>query len=72
MVVRHLVVCIGLYSLSACTPFIEYEHLSDPRIKHDGYDLICGGGEKEIVSVAICKNVHGGEFVKVNVRKTLD
>lgn len=57
--------------LTGCTPFAEYEHLSDPRIKGDGYDLICGGiqgGDRLSISTGVCKNIHGGEYVKINVR----
>ena len=54
----------------------EYEHLSDPGVSGDGYDLICVGGVGEIatveVSIAPCKNVNGGEFIKVNARKVFD
>ena len=54
-----------------CAPFAEYEHLSDPRIKGDGYDLICLGGirgERVEISTGVCKNLHGGEMVKINMR----
>lgn len=59
--------------LAGCTPFVEYEHLSDPRIKDDGYDLICGGGEtgdQLTASVGICHNIspNKGEYVKINIR----
>lgn len=57
--------------MSGCSPFLEYEHLSDPRIKGDGYDLFCGGLGNDFASVGVCKNAHGGEFVKVNVRAEL-
>lgn len=52
--------------LSGCT-HIEYEHLSDPRISNDGYDLVCVG-RGDNVSLAICKNLNGGEAIKFNVR----
>jgi|25BtaG_2_1085352.scaffolds.fasta_scaffold00498_13 hypothetical protein len=57
--------------VSGCAPLLEYEHLSDPRIDNDGIDLICVGGEggdRVTVSTGVCKNLHGGEYVKVNVR----
>lgn len=60
--------------LSGCAPYVGYTHLSDPRIKDDGYDLICVGGEtKEKLSIdtAVCKDVRGGEMVKVDVRYKL-
>jgi hypothetical protein len=66
-----IVAALLTQSLTGCTPFAEYEHLSDPRIKGDGYDLICGGiqgGDRLSVSAGICKNLHGGEMIKVNVR----
>ncbi len=57
--------------VSGCAPLLEYEHLSDPRIDNDGIDLICVGGESGdwlTVSTGVCKNLNGGEYVKVNVR----
>lgn len=58
-------------SLTGCSPFAEYQHLSDPRIDRDGYDLICGGtegGDRISVHWGVCKNLHGGEFVKFGVK----
>ena len=63
---------LPLLLLTACSPFVEYEHLSDPRVRGDGYDLFCGGMELEYREVraggGICQNLHGGQFVKLNVR----
>lgn len=65
-----------LLFLTGCSPFVEYEHLSDPRIDNDGYDLICGGnegGDRLSASVALCHNMapEKGEFVKINVKYVL-
>lgn len=73
LVVRDSLVFIGLFGMASCAPFVEYEHLSDPRIKNDGYDLICAGGEHESrlsVSASLCHNLapNRGEFVKINVK----
>jgi hypothetical protein len=63
-------------ALSGCA-YLEYEHLSDPRLSNDGYDLICAGLTDNYkgltVSGGICHNAapYGGEFVKINVRYTL-
>lgn len=62
--------------LTGCSPFVEYEHLSDPRISNDGYDLICGGaegGDRLSASVAACHNMapEKGEFIKINIRYRL-
>ena len=67
---RFLKYLVISFLLSGCSPFVEYEHLSDPRIANDGYDLLCAGGETSLVSVSVCQNVapHGGQFVKVNAR----
>ena len=59
-----------LLLLAGCSPYVGYTHLSDPRIKGDGYDLFCGGvkTESEIeVTAGACKNLRGGEFVKIDV-----
>ena len=29
--------------LSGCTPFVSYQHLSDPRVDDDAYDMGCVG-----------------------------
>ena len=69
-------IALLLIFLHGCTAFVEYEHLSNPGVSGDGYDLICVGGVGEIVtvevSIAPCKNVNGGEFIKVNARKVFD
>ena len=85
--VRNAILCIGLLCMAAlagCAPFVEYEHLSRPNVRDDGYDLLCLGmvGAKERVSVsaALCENVwthfndwHAkGTFVKVNARYTFN
>lgn len=50
-----------LLLLSGCTPFIGYEHLSQPNVSNDGYDLICGGVELQKgryrADAAICENL---------------
>lgn len=51
----------------------SYQHLSDPRIANDGYDLLCGGVETQALGLDLrgdlCQNVapNGGEFVRVSV-----
>ena len=59
--------------LSGCgtTPFVEWDHISDPRLDNDGLDLVCGGtsvGGKLSASVAVCKDLWGGELIKTQVR----
>ena len=57
--------------LSGCAPFVEYEHLSDPRVSNDGYDLLCGGIQLDLaveLSGAVCGNIRGGEYVKINAK----
>lgn len=65
---------IPLLLLTGCQPFVEYEHLSDPRIANDGYDLVCGGAQYKHTSVAVCQNFapYGGQFVKVNAKYVWD
>ena len=64
---RLIVSTLVLLHLSGCVA--SYQHLSDPRIDNDGYDLICAGAEKNIGSLRVrgdlCSNVapNGGEFV---------
>ena len=74
---KTLIWITSLWTASACQPIIEYEHLSDPRIDGDGYDLICGGlegGDRLSASVAACHNMapYGGQYVKVNVRYRIE
>ena len=68
----RLTIILCLICTYGCSPFVEYEHLSDPRVVDDGYDLFCGGLELEYREVraggGICQNLHGGQFVKLNVR----
>jgi len=57
--------------LSGCVA--SYQHLSDPRIDDDGYDLLCGGVYYEYQALTakanLCSNVapNGGEFVLASV-----
>ena len=63
-----------IYLLSGCTPFIGYEHLSQPNVKGDGYDLICVGGEFERGrfrgDLAMCENIasNRGTYGKIEGR----
>ena len=62
-----------LLLLSGCTPFIGYEHLSQPNVSNDGYDLICGGVELQKgryrADAAICENLHiPGTYAKLEGR----
>ena len=73
-----MMLLISFCYLSACTPFIEYEHLSRPNVSNDGYDLLCAGMEgadKPItVSAALCQDMWRsiesgrGTFFKGSVR----
>ena len=64
-------------TLAGCAPYLEYEHLSDPRLNNDGYDLVCAGLSHDYkglsISGGICHNAapYGGEFVKINARYLL-
>ena len=67
---------IILLSLSGCAPYVEYTHLDPTPFHNDdmAYDLVCVGGETEdrlSVDTAMCKNVRGGEMLKINVRYML-
>ena len=73
-----VVIFYGLVSaLAGCAPYVEYQHLSDPRIANDGYDLACVGlsHDKSGLSVSggVCSNLapYGGEFLTINARYTL-
>ena len=68
---RYLILLL----LSGCTPFIGYEHLSQPNVQDDGYDLVCGGFEFEKnwfrADVAICENLsynHTDTYAKIEGR----
>ncbi len=65
-----VVVIFLLFILAGCAPYVGYTHLSDPRIGDDGYDLVCGGlkADKTVeLSAAVCKNLHGGEYIKFDI-----
>ena len=63
-----------LLLLSGCTPFIGYEHLSQPNVNDDGYDLICAGAEVEKGrfrgDASICENLarNRGTYGKIESR----
>ena len=62
-----------LLLLSGCTPFIGYEHLSQPNVADDGYDLVCGGVELQKGrfrgDVALCENLnYRGTYAKIEGR----
>lgn len=47
--------------LTGCVPYVEYEHLSQPGVRDDGYDLLCAGvevGEGFTASGSVCHNMH--------------
>ena len=62
---------IILILLTGCVA--SYQHQSDPRINNDGYNLICGGIERDIDSIRIrgdvCHNLarNRGEVIRVAV-----
>ena len=66
---------ISLVTLVACLQgcVASYQHLSDPRIEDDGYDLLCAGIETDYKSLSfrgdLCSNVapNGGEFIHTSV-----
>jgi len=59
------------FMLSGCVT--SYQHLSDPRIAGDGYDLLCGGIEHNISHIRLrgdlCGNIapNGGEFIHASI-----
>ena len=67
---RYLILLL----LTGCTPYIGYTHLSQPNVRDDGYDLVCGGVETEKgplrVDVAACENLasNGGTYAKVDAK----
>ena len=55
--------------MSGCTT--SYQHMSDPTVANDGYDLLCGGvelGNKLTASVDLCKNVRGGNYIHAELK----
>ena len=59
--------------LGGCTTFIGYEHLSQPNINDDGYDLLCWGIEinkgRYRGDVAVCENLnYPGTYAKIEGR----
>lgn len=64
----------ALVAVSGCAPYVGYTHVSQPNVRHDGIDLICGGGEAEEGrfrgDIAVCQNVssYGGTYFKIEGR----
>ena len=61
--------------LTGCTPFVGYQHLSDPGIESDGYDLACVGAKyrsgRLMTKGAWCENVRGGGMVSAAIEYDL-
>ena len=58
-----------LSGCSSLAPYAGYTHISDPRIADTPFDLVCGGVKgKKIVEVTFgaCKDLHFGEYLKVD------
>lgn len=66
---------VVLMLLSGCAPFVSYDHMSDPRIANDGFDLVCGGAQVDAVGLewhaGVCKDLSGfrNEYAKAGFRK---
>ena len=67
----HRLLLLLILPLAGCVT--SYQHLSDPRIAGDGYDLVCGGIEHDVRGLRlrgdICTNASdgGGEFLHAAV-----
>jgi len=68
----------SMFLMAGCTPFVAYEHLSQPNVNDDGYDLGCFGVEHDRgrlgLEGAICENFansHTDTFAKINVKVRL-
>lgn len=73
-----IAVGVALVGCAPVQPFAEYEHLSQPNVADDGYDLGCLGVETNYdrvrLSAAACENFARGStdtFAKLNVRVNL-
>jgi len=68
-----VMILILLTVLAGCAPYVGYSHLSDPNIRDDGYDLICGGvkyrehANPVEATIAGCANVRGGQMFRIDV-----
>ena len=71
----------SMFLMTGCgslNPYAEYQHLSDPRIAHDGYDLMCGGAQHATRGLTfhagVCKDVTGtrGEYINAGVRYVME
>jgi hypothetical protein len=62
---------LPLLLLSGCV--VSYQHMSDPRISNDGYDLVCAGLEQDVSQLRLrgdlCANMapNHGEYVKAAI-----
>jgi hypothetical protein len=62
--------------LSGCgtTPYVAYEHKSDPGIEGDGWDLGCGGLKyrgRLSAKAGYCWNARGGNMLEARVEYDL-
>jgi hypothetical protein len=56
------------------TPYVAYEHKSDPAVHGDGWDYGCGGvkyAERLSVKAGYCWDVRGGGLAEVRVEYDL-
>ncbi len=64
-----------LLVLSGCAiaPVVSYEHVSDPSVSGDGFDLVCGGAKARendfTAALAYCKDLHYSDanLVRINL-----
>lgn len=61
-----------LFAGCSFTPYVSYQHLSQPDVKGDGYDLGCVGAERSEgryrIDGGVCQNIRGGTFARVDAR----
>jgi hypothetical protein len=64
--VRIPILLAALFS-SGCTPFVSYQHLSDPQVSDDGYDMGCMGLKhyegRFTAKASACHDVHRSDWL---------
>ena len=66
---------LALLMLGGCTPFVGYQHLSQPFVNDRGIDLMCFGVKhyetRWLLKATACKNWHGGNMTTVSIEYDL-
>lgn len=68
----RLAALLLMLSLSGCvTPYLGYQHISNPNVDGDGLDLICGGVKHQYKQLETrgswCQKLHYDQVIQLEV-----